>query len=330
MNGRRQDYFADARLNMKPSSAFTQLGMIARECLEPGQRGKVLATFSKAIYLLTEADELFWITTGDSPMHRRCAAISTPLPGPLAGSPFRVKDQRLTINSDTVFDLAHAATWNEPHAHCILDVSSLPARIHALFSHLDFSHTKGFGNFIPLILSLSQNNSSDSSSPSDPILHHAQPLVLDMALACLNGQPFRITQSADKLIGLGAGLTPSGDDYLGGMLFALKTLRDLYPDQFANYAIPMEPYRSRTHLISFALLNDLAHGHAIAPLHFIINSLLEGKEPENIQSAVSQLTSIGHSTGWDLLTGLLVGLKTAHRNNYFITSLQMIPSMERN
>ena len=293
------------------NATITQLGSLARTCPSPGQRGKVLAVFSKAIYLLTDVDELFWITTDTQPMHRRCAQISAPLPGLLAGSPFYVQDHRLTIDPDFVFHLGNASTWNVPHPDSVISVTDLPARIHSFFSSIDVSHAKGFGNFISQILSLSPGDFSD------PLLRRAQPLVLDMASACLEHQPSRLPKIADRLIGLGAGLTPSGDDFLGGMFFALHHLQAAYPDSdFADFHLPLESYRTRTHLISYTLLNDLAHGYAVAPLHLLVNGLLMGEPFENIYLYVTQLTSIGHSTGWDLLTGLLVGLLAADSHHY--------------
>src|SRR6266498_4013647 len=99
--GRRS---TDAFLSMTPSSvlsqtSITQIGTIARECLTPGCRGKVLAVVSKAIYLLTEERELFWITTKDVPMHRRCAQITSALPQLFVGSLFRVDNHRLITDS---------------------------------------------------------------------------------------------------------------------------------------------------------------------------------------------------------------------------------------
>jgi hypothetical protein len=138
-------------------------------------------------------------------------------------------------------------------------------------------------------------------------------LVLDIARACIYRRPSRLPYLAGKLTGLGAGLTPSGDDFLGGLLFAVNHLHAVYPDAgFAEYAIPTDPYRSRTHLISFTLLQDHASGHAIAPLHHLLNGFISGASLESMRPYVSQLTQIGHSTGWDLLTGLLTALLAAN------------------
>ena len=307
-----------------PKKFIIQTGVVARACLAPGQRGKVLAAFSKAIYLLTETGELFWITTEDAPLHQRCAQIATPLSGPSAGSLFHVEDQRLTIDPGFAYDVDHALLWNAPRLdpNQTLAITQLPARLQAFFSQLDFSQAKGFGTFIPHILSLAQNALDQASAFTDPVLLFAYPVVLDMARACLDRHPLRISKNADALIGLGAGLTPSGDDFLGGCLFAVKILQAAYPNLSGiPHSIPIETYHSRTHLISFTLLTDLASGQAIEPVHYIINGLLSGETLESIHPSVSHLTQVGHSTGWDMLAGLLTGLLTTYRSGDFTSSL---------
>jgi hypothetical protein len=302
-----------------PSPAkFTQLGMLARDCLTAGRRGKVLAAVSEAIYLITDTNDLFWIATQNAPLHRRCVSVSTSLPRPSAGSPFYVEGYTLTIDPDLTFSFDDTHIWQAPSVdpdHAV-EITKLSTYIQSFYSKLNFSQTKGFGHFIPHILSLSQNSPSKSTFEStDAFLRFAQPFVLNIARACLQHTASQIHQSADALIGLGTGLTPSGDDFLGGFLFCIKILQDAYPGMnFIDVAIPIESYGSRTHLISFTLLQDLAIGHAIAPLHQIINGLLSGVSFESIYTDVSQLTAVGHSTGWDLLAGLLTGLLIVFQN----------------
>lgn len=321
---------------MKLSSAFTQanithIGASAYACFTPGQSGKVIAAFSKAIYLLTDDSELFWIVSDDTPMHRRALKSSAALSGPQAGSPFYVHDQRLIIDSTFAFNMDSALIWSAPSIdqNNIVDLNDIPAHTQTLFSSLDVSQAKGFGNFIPDILRLAQNKPANlQPESSDPILVFARPFVLEMAQAGLENQPSRILQNAASLIGLGAGLTPSGDDFVGGLLFCIHNLQAAYPELNLNNPLLLEPYRTCTHQISFTLLQDLANGHAIAPLQHIINGLLNGESLEKIYPFVSQLTKIGHSTGWDMLTGLLTGMLTAYQSNYLISSFQTIQSIE--
>jgi hypothetical protein len=304
-----------------------RLGTAAHSCILQGGRGKVLASFSQAIYLLTGSGELFWITTEDAPMHRRCVQISAPLPGLPTALPFHMQDHHLAFDYSVILDMEKAPVWSAPYLDptIVIDLTGLFSRIQFLFSHLDHSQAGGFGVFIPHILSLSRGMDADAlPEPADPILHFARPLILNMARACLQGRSTLIAQSAGRLIRLGSGLTPSGDDFLGGLSFSMASLQVAYPDLFQTTAIlPIETYRSQTHLISFTLLKDLAGGHAVAPLHSLMLGILGGGALDDILPAINGLTGIGHSTGWDLLTGMLAG--------FLITApgIHLVPSVKK-
>jgi hypothetical protein len=262
---------------------------------------------SKALYLLTDAGELFWITTEAAPLHRRGATVPTSLPDLKVGSPFHFEDGRL-VTEAFVFDFRDTVVWNASRMSAPgVEMSKLGARTRAFASILDLSNARGFGKFLPHILSLSPHSLSCPLLESS--LRSAQPIVLEMGRACLEGDTSGLAQHAEALIGLGSGLTPSGDDFVGGLLFALNALQAVYRERGSIRAtLPIEAYSSRTHLISFTLLKDLADGHAIAPLHNIARGLLEGESPENLLSFIAQLTEVGHSTGWDLLAGFLTGI----------------------
>ena len=63
----------------------------------------------------------------------------------------------------------------------------------------------------------------------------------------------------------------------------------------------------RTHRISAALLGDLLDGDAYAPLHDLAGALARDDASAALDAA-GRLTHIGHSSGWDLLTGFLGAL----------------------
>lgn len=119
-----------------------------------------------------------------------------------------------------------------------------------------------------------------------------------------------IMAQADSLIGLGEGLTPSGDDFAGGLLFCLYWLSRLYADQlpFVDSARVIERLAGRTNLISFTVLRDLANGQGVEPLHLWLHCVLTGRPVAQIRQQAARLIRIGHSTGWDLLSGALTGL----------------------
>lgn len=103
---------------------------------------------------------------------------------------------------------------------------------------------------------------------------------------------------AELLIGLGPGLTPSGDDYLGGMLVALRSLgRGAQADALWRWLEPR--LARRTSAISAAHLAAAAAGEAHEALH----DVLAGK------SDLEKLGAVGHCSGWDGLAGAAAVLK---------------------
>ena len=129
-----------------------------------------------------------------------------------------------------------------------------------------------------------------------------------MAEACERDDAPGTATAGEPLLGLGSGLTPSGDDFVGGVLFARHVLAPGDTAWSAAAASLVEGARTLTHPISAALMTDLAHGEGHEPLHDLIDALTVDRAPDRALRAVERLGRLGHSSGWDMLTGVLVGL----------------------
>ncbi len=106
----------------------------------------------------------------------------------------------------------------------------------------------------------------------------------------------------DALLGLGPGLTPSGDDFLGGALIALHHLGgDDVAESLAAAALPRA--EQRTNEISRAHLAAAAGGEGVAPLHAVLSSLCAPGTPR-LGPCLSAVDAIGHTSGWDALAGV--------------------------
>jgi uncharacterized protein DUF2877 len=142
-------------------------------------------------------------------------------------------------------------------------------------------------------------------------LHDAPAAADALARACARDDAPAAADAALALLGLGSGLTPSGDDFVGGALFARRALAaggcvDAHAwRRAAEIVFAAAP--ARTHPISAALLGDLAAGLAHAPLHDLLGALAAGADGE-ARTAAGRLVRLGHSSGWDLLAGLAAGL----------------------
>jgi hypothetical protein len=120
-----------------------------------------------------------------------------------------------------------------------------------------------------------------------------------------------------SLIGLGHGLTPSGDDIVCGVVAALLWQSHIG----AIHHNVMQPIMSavldatpRTNRISARLLHHACDGILYAPAMELGSALLAG-DSDGIALPAARLFTIGNSTGADLATGLLIGcaLKTETR-----------------
>jgi hypothetical protein len=101
------------------------------------------------------------------------------------------------------------------------------------------------------------------------------------------------------LIGLGPGLTPSGDDFLVGALALLDALTERKAHAALARAIAAAP-RGLTSPLSEYLLRAAAAGHVGEPLCRAVSAVISGMA----DAAVASIRNIGHSSGWDMLVGV--------------------------
>src|SRR5262249_3933247 len=100
------------------------------------------------------------------------------------------------------------------------------------------------------------------------------------------------------LIGLGPGLTPSGDDFLIGALAVLDALGESEAHAVLARA-DVDALPELTTPLSGCFLRAAAGGHVGEKLRQALSSLLVG----DIDMAIAVAGEIGHSSGWDMMAG---------------------------
>jgi hypothetical protein len=85
-------------------------------------------------------------------------------------------------------------------------------------------------------------------------------------------------------------------------------LIEAFPSVFSKLVVFLEKSKSRTNNISYTLFKDLANGHASETHNKFIHKLFIGQDLETMNLLGSELIQIGHSTGWDILAGILTGM----------------------
>ncbi len=144
-------------------------------------------------------------------------------------------------------------------------------------------------------------------------LPNVQTIVMTMQYAVADGNSARMLEATRYLIGLGPGLTPSGDDFLVGYLRGIWLLRQ---NQHAACSM-LDRLRA-------GLLPDLAHRTTRVGAEFIRHALggafaeildsaaltlLAPAQPQAVRSAINRLLTQGETSGTDTTLGLLTCLE---------------------
>jgi hypothetical protein len=109
-----------------------------------------------------------------------------------------------------------------------------------------------------------------------------------------------------KLIGLGPGLTPSGDDMLTGALAVLHSSADYHRRLQYHLILPHSlQLQTMTTAISCGYLDNAAKGLFSTPLLHLLSAL---RNQHRVLSAIRELLNHGHTSGADTLLGLATTL----------------------
>lgn len=111
------------------------------------------------------------------------------------------------------------------------------------------------------------------------------------------------------LLGLGPGLTPSGDDFLGGALIALA-LVGMTDMRDALWAAIAALARTHTTDISRAHLAAAADGFGSAAVHTWLDAVISARS-DAMPQRIAAVAAIGHTSGWDALAGAVTVLRAA-------------------
>lgn len=137
-------------------------------------------------------------------------------------------------------------------------------------------------------------------------LHHLE-------VAIRTGNTTTVATVARGLIGLGTGLTPTGDDILTGLAVLAATpgirLDRIRPAlRAASYDV-----HARTTAVSAATLLEAVDGRGRQRLHDLLAAMGAATTPDpayrsRLDAAIAAVRAIGHTSGTDILTGVRLGL----------------------
>jgi hypothetical protein len=300
-----------------PRLAVASLGPFARAALRDGARGRVLAVFRRSFYVRLEDGALACFgppALGAGALNALCEGPrGLPWPIPAPGDPVRVRDGVLHLGADTWFALGGARLWLP---------SALPPVSPARRAHGLLRLRRVCAAAVPArgLAAWLLAPERAASSPLDAALHAqvgaalaalegwlAHPGGTPAARHLLSGPPVPpVPEALPALLGLGGGLTPAGDDLLGGALIALHALGGVAPAEGLAAAV-LARAPARTGAISAAHLAAAARGLGAAPLHAVLEALAGPGRPDEgaLTEALRRLDAIGHTSGWDAMAGVV-------------------------
>ncbi|SEG32617.1 Protein of unknown function [Nonomuraea solani] len=252
-----------------------------RPVLEAQRRpARVLAAFPEGVYLEVRTDlepSVIAVITGEATRLPNSVLLAGPLPHVTVGDDASVGDRVIDLGPLSV----SVRRWWDP--------------------------APPLGGFDPARL----------ADVTDPLIGSPPPGLAGngavdlLASSCAKGWLLGAVTAAEQLVGLGPGLTPSGDDVLAGLLV---TLRHLGAAAGAERAVWLADWlaatvtfdaRTRTTPISATLLHCAARGEASPEVTAVLRGLA-GRQA--LEPALRRLYRLGHTSGADLAQGIAIGV----------------------
>ena len=288
-------------------------GRQARRALAPGSTWSVLAILRRSVYCRAAQGSVVCVgplSLGAGPLN-----ILAPLPSGLSWRHLGVSRETLVawdgrnlrFDGRLALSCAQTHVWQAAAPAADWDRVALAANLDALEAECrPRAPLDGLAPVIPWLLTGRRVSVSglqralfEAAAPGIAALRTW--LVSRMGCGRTHTHPFRAVES---LIGLGPGLTPSGDDLLGGALIALRALGwPQVADTLGWWLLPRA--RARTHAISYAHLACAAEGEGAAALHDTLATLCSPGAP-GLRERADALTTLGHSSGWDAMAGMVL------------------------
>jgi hypothetical protein len=305
---------SSARAALPTAIPITRLGRFAADALRAESRWVVQAVFRRSFYCRSQDGSFVCVgpmSLGSGPLNVLC-----PVPertdwgaaGFAPGSAATCDGTWFRVAEHFVFSLVDATVWRPATPATRWQPATMRANLVALSREARARSARGgLQALVPLFAGNATNlvaGMPGADALNRMALGGAESLAIWLE-ASLGSPEERVPMPSGAiavLVGLGPGLTPSGDDFLGGVLVALRQLgASGLAARLATAVLAHAEWG--TNEISRAHLAAAASGEGAAALHGLLTSLCTPGAP-GMRDWVSAIEAIGHSSGWDAVAGI--------------------------
>lgn len=265
----------------------------------PPWEGQIVAVFHRSLLCMAPDEHLLHLHTGPrlaSPFSLRIEddfakmlqAISF-----MQGMPVRKVDLTIALTEDVHLRL-HRTTYYQSPRHLLGDIEPEAIR-HARKTLRLYGRVGGFDQ-----------------------LPDAQTIGSTVHQALAGRDAAQMLEATRHLIGLGPGLTPSGDDFLVGCLRGLWLIRSNAPgagqtlDRLRDALLP--DLDARTTRVGAEFIRYALEGAFAEILDRAALALLAPAHPQVVQTAITRLLAQGETSGTDTMLGLVTCLEALVSN----------------
>ena len=297
---------------MQAVSKVDLVGAFARDFLDAPDEAKIIGVFRRSLYVENIFGRVACIGEqgiGPGPLNALCE-----FPGDVdftqivePGGTAKIRDGRMQLGPRMKIDISCPTEW-EPEPFPVgwnleFFLENLPVLVQWI------AETGPREGLAPLI---AQVVSGEKISYEDAFHKISWGGISDFRFwlsHSLNGaEDLEFPAIARRLVGLGPGLTPSGDDFWCGVMIALRAQGLMEILERVSAAL-LNRAEERTNKISRAHMECAAGGQGAKALHETISALGLADEAR-LRSALRELDKIGHSSGWDSLAGVVCVLES--------------------
>jgi hypothetical protein len=215
------------------------------------------------------------------------------------GTVAQLSDRRIDLGERMVVALAGARPWQGRLPAYAQDESRLRANLPLAQFFLDW-RSKGIG--------VRTSADGDPGAFDRALATAFRGAAAGLCRALTHGDERTAHQHIGCLVGLGPGLTPSGDDFLLGLLAALNVPGSPRQALRRIGTFVIECAESHTHLISAAALRHAARGRVRGRVIGLCDALMRAPSTSMLP-ALDDVMRIGSTSGSEMASGVFAGFR---------------------